>query len=58
MAKKEKAFVFMPVVLADGAVIGGALSVAYGAYQFSPPLGFIVGGLLSMALALMAGVRL
>lgn len=57
MTKKTKAYALVPVMLIDGAVIGGAAAVAYGAHLIAPAVGFIVGGALAMALGLLAGAR-
>lgn len=57
MTKKGKAYAYAPVVLADVSIIAGACSVSYGAWLFSQPLGFMVGGLLAMALAFAVGAR-
>jgi hypothetical protein len=39
----------IPVVLADGAALGGAGLCGYGAWLIFRPAGFIVGGLLLLA---------
>lgn len=39
-------------LLLDVVVVGSVASVAYGAWLVFPPAGFIVGGLLTLALAL------
>lgn len=44
---KDKIINLMPDILAAG----GAISISYGAYLLSPPLGYIIGGLLMVASA-------
>lgn len=51
MAKAPEEIVAAGILL-DVTVVGSVASVAYGSWLVFPPAGFIVGGLLTLALAL------
>lgn len=52
MMGKDPEQVVAAGLLLDAAIVGSVASVAYGGWLVYPPAGFIVGGLLTLALAL------
>jgi hypothetical protein len=48
----------MPHLIADAAGFAGAGSIAYGAWLIYVPAGYLVGGVLLMALSILFGRRL
>jgi hypothetical protein len=48
----------VPHVIADGLGFAGAGAIAYGAWLIYAPAGFLVGGVLLMALSILIGRKL
>ena len=48
----------VPHVITDGLGFAGAGAIAYGAWLIYVPAGFLVGGVLSMALSMLIGRKL
>jgi len=48
----------VPHVIADGLGFAGAGAIAYGAWLIYAPVGFLVGGVLLMALSMLIGRKL
>jgi hypothetical protein len=48
----------VPHVIADGRGLTGAGAIAYGAWLIYAPAGFLVGGVLLMALSMLIGRKL
>jgi uncharacterized RDD family membrane protein YckC len=48
----------VPHVIADGLGFAGACAIAYGAWLIYAPAGFLVGGVLLMALSMLIGRKL
>jgi hypothetical protein len=48
----SKMLSMLPVAFLDLAIVGAVASVSYGCWMVHPPLGFIVGGSITLALCL------